>query len=103
MHAARAQPEEMPLANQQPGRLLLRERASQRTALLPGARAHRVSVGRSTAQQRGCVSDDTTAAALPSSVMNAWRFMGAPSSGLGSDITTPLRKGAVVHHSKNCA
>src|SRR5260221_11295765 len=73
MHAARAQPEEMPLANQQPGRLLLRERASQRTALLPGARAHRVSVGRSTAQQRGCVSDDTTAAALPSSVMNAWR------------------------------
>src|SRR5258708_6435806 len=70
MHAVRAQPEEMPLANQQPGRrrlLLLRERASQRTTLLPGARAHRVSVGRSTAQQRGCVSDDTTTAALPSS------------------------------------
>jgi hypothetical protein len=35
--------------------LLLRERASQRTALLPGARAHRVSVGRSAGHQRGCV------------------------------------------------
>jgi hypothetical protein len=59
MHAARAQPGEMSLADQQPGRrrlLLLRERASQRTALLPGARAHRVSVGRSATQQRGCVS-----------------------------------------------
>src|SRR6266478_2107041 len=70
MHAARAQPGEMPLAHQQPrrrGLLLLRERASQRTTLLPGARAHRVSVGRSTAQQRGCMSDDTTTAALPSS------------------------------------
>src|SRR6266404_2312577 len=77
MHAARAQPGEMPLANQQPrrrGLLLLRERASQRTILLPGARAHRVSVGRSTAQQRGCVSDDTTTAALPSSVMNSRLF-----------------------------
>src|SRR6516162_1631323 len=54
MHAARAQPGEMPLADQQPGRrglLLLRERASQRIALLPGARAHCVSVGRSAAQQ----------------------------------------------------
>jgi hypothetical protein len=29
--------------------------------------------------------------------------MGAPSSGLGPDITTPLRKNAAVHHSKNCA
>ena len=50
---------EMPLADQQPGRrglLLLRERASQRIALLPGARAHCISVGRSAAQQRGCVS-----------------------------------------------
>src|SRR6266567_6707681 len=59
MHAARAQPVEMPLADQQPGRrrlLLLRERASQRTALLPGARAHCISVGRSAAQQRGCVA-----------------------------------------------
>ena len=59
MHAARAQPGEMPLANQQPGRrglLLLRERTSQRIALLPGARAHCISVGRSAAQQRGCVS-----------------------------------------------
>jgi hypothetical protein len=73
MHVARAQPGEMPLADQQPGRrrlLLLRERASQRTALLPGARAHCVSVGRSAAQQRGCVSD-TTVAALPSSVMSS--------------------------------
>src|SRR6266403_2560853 len=55
MHAARAQPGEMPLADQQPGRrglLLLRERASQRIALLPGARAHCVSVGRSAAQQQ---------------------------------------------------
>ena len=59
MHAARAQPGEMPLADQQPGRpglLLLRERTSQRIALLPGARAHCISVGRSAAQQRGCVS-----------------------------------------------
>jgi hypothetical protein len=29
--------------------------------------------------------------------------MAAPSSGLGQDITTPLRKNAAVHHSKNCA
>src|SRR5215471_17516667 len=59
MHAARAQPGEMPLADQQPGRrelLLLRERASQRIALLPGARAHCISVGRSAAQQRGCMN-----------------------------------------------
>jgi hypothetical protein len=35
--------------------------------------------------------------------MNSRRFMGAPSSGLGPDITTPLRKNAAVHHSKNCA
>src|SRR5215510_358686 len=59
MHAARAQPGEMPLADQQPGRrglLLLRERTSQRIALLPGARAHCISVGRLAAQQRGCVS-----------------------------------------------
>jgi hypothetical protein len=49
--------------------LLLRERASQRTALLPGARAHCISVPRSAAQKRGRVSD-TTAAAPPSSVMN---------------------------------
>src|SRR5260221_11842885 len=72
MHAVRAQPDEMSVADQQPrrrGLLLLRERASQRTTLLPGARAHRVSVGRSTAQQRGCMSDDTTTAALPGSVM----------------------------------
>src|SRR6516164_8598238 len=57
MHAARAQPGEMPLADQQPGRrglLLLRERTSQRIALLRGARAHRISV--SAAQQSGCVS-----------------------------------------------
>jgi hypothetical protein len=26
-----------------------------------------------------------------------------PSSGLGPHITTPLRKNAAVHHSKNCA
>jgi GcrA cell cycle regulator len=80
MHAVRAQPEEVPLANQQPRRrlLLLWERASQRTTLLPGARAHRVSVGRSTAQQRRCVSDDTTAAAPPSSVMNVRRFIRSP-------------------------
>jgi hypothetical protein len=59
MHAARAQPGEMPLADQQPGRpglLLLRERTSQRIALLPGARAYRISVGRSAAQPGGCVS-----------------------------------------------
>src|SRR5262245_16266922 len=59
MPAARAQPGEMPLADQQPGRrglLLLRERTSQRIALLPGARAHCISVGRSAAQQPGCVS-----------------------------------------------
>src|SRR5262249_44739678 len=59
MHAARAQPGEMPLADQQPGRpglLLLRERTSQRIALLPGARAHRISLGRSAAQPGGCVS-----------------------------------------------
>src|SRR5262249_32429199 len=44
----------MPLADQQPGRqrlLLLRKRASQRIALLRGARAHCISVGRSAAQQ----------------------------------------------------
>jgi len=35
--------------------------------------------------------------------MNSRRFMGASSSGLGPDITTPLRKNAAVHHSKNCA
>jgi hypothetical protein len=35
--------------------------------------------------------------------MNSRRFMDAPSSGLGRDITTPLRKNAAVHHSKNCA
>jgi len=59
MHAARAQPGEMSLADQQPGRcrlLLLRERASQRTALLPGTRADRLSVSRSATQQRGCVN-----------------------------------------------
>src|SRR5262249_54264020 len=59
MYAARAQPGEMSLADQQPGRrglLLLRERTSQRIALLPGARAHCISIGRSAAQQRGCVS-----------------------------------------------
>jgi hypothetical protein len=28
---------------------------------------------------------------------------GRPSSGLGPHITTPLRKNAAVHHSKNCA
>jgi hypothetical protein len=58
MHPARAQPGEMPLADQQPGRpgLLLRERTSQRIALLPGARAHCISVGRSAAQPGGCVS-----------------------------------------------
>src|SRR5262245_2072795 len=28
---------------------------------------------------------------------------GHPSLGLGLDITTPLRKNAAVHHSKNCA
>src|SRR5260370_40475307 len=62
----------MALADQQPGGrrlLLLRERASQRTALLPGTRAHCISVPRSAAQKRGRVSD-TTAAAPPSSVMN---------------------------------
>jgi hypothetical protein len=42
-------------------------------------------------------------AAPPSSDMNARRLMVAPSSGLGPHITTPLRKGAAVHHSKNCA
>ena len=55
----------------------------------------------------GCYSALATsghaAAVLPSSVMNSRRFMGAPSSGLGRDITTPLRKNAAVHHSKNCA
>jgi hypothetical protein len=29
--------------------------------------------------------------------------MWGPSSGLGPDITTPLRKDAAVHLSKNCA
>src|SRR6516165_6873960 len=43
------------------------------------------------------------AAAPPRSAMNLRRFMGAPSSGLAPDITTPLRKNAAVHHSKNCA
>ncbi len=64
MHAARAQPGEMPLGDQQPGRprlLLLRERVSQRIALLPGARAHRLSVGRS-AVSRGCVNHRSRAA-----------------------------------------
>src|ERR1700730_17500363 len=85
MHAARAQPGEMPLADQQPGRrrlLLLRERASQRTALLPGTRAHRVPVGRSTVQQRGCVSDDCRAASS-----NIWS---RPSIFIGS-MATPRR------------
>src|SRR5262249_41892545 len=35
--------------------------------------------------------------------MNSRRLMRGPSSGLGPDITTPLRKDAAVHHSKNCA
>jgi GcrA cell cycle regulator len=55
-NAVRAQPDEMSMADQQPGRrglLLLRERASQRTTLLPGARTHCISA----APQRGCVSD----------------------------------------------
>ena len=34
--------------------------------------------------------------------MNSRRLMRGPSSGLGPDITTPLRKDAAVHHSKNC-
>jgi hypothetical protein len=66
MHAVRAQPDEMSMADQQPGRrglLLLRERATQRTALLPRARAHCISVGWSAAQQSGCVSDTTAARA----------------------------------------
>jgi hypothetical protein len=49
----------MSLANQQAGRrglLLLRERASQRTTLLLGARAHCISVDPSAAQQGGCIS-----------------------------------------------
>jgi hypothetical protein len=41
-------------------------------------------------------------AAPPSSDMKARHLMG-PSLGLGPDITMPLRKNAVVHHSKNCA
>src|SRR5262249_20670233 len=73
MHAARAQPGEMPLADQQPGRrglLLLRERASQRIALLPGARAHCVSVGRSAAQQppRDAMIHSITSSAATSNV-----------------------------------
>ena len=40
----------------------------------------------------------------PRSNMNARRLMGrAPSSDLRPHITTPLRKNAAVHHSKNCA
>jgi hypothetical protein len=35
--------------------------------------------------------------------MKSRRLMGAPSSGLGPHITTPMRKNAAVHHSKNCA
>jgi hypothetical protein len=42
------------------------------------------------------------AAAPPSSDINARRLMGRP-SGSGLHITTPLRKNAAVHHSKNCA
>jgi hypothetical protein len=40
------------------------------------------------------------AAAPPSSDINARRLMGRP-SGSGLHITTPLRKNAAVHHSKN--
>jgi hypothetical protein len=49
MHATRAQPGKVSVADQQPGRrglLLLRERTGQRAALLPGARAPRLSAGR---------------------------------------------------------
>jgi len=43
------------------------------------------------------------AAGVARSPQNSRRFMGAPSSGLVQDITTPARKKAAVHHSKNCA
>src|SRR5262249_31962447 len=78
MHAARAQPGKTPLADQQPGRrglLLLRERTSQRIALLPGARAHCISAGWSAAQQRGCVSLPTTAAAPARDAMHLRGFI----------------------------
>ena len=55
MHAARARPGEMPLADRQPGRRglpLLRERAGQGTALLPRPRAHRLSAGRAATRSR---------------------------------------------------
>jgi hypothetical protein len=35
--------------------------------------------------------------------MNARRLMGAHHLSLGPHITTPLRKNAAVHHSKDCA
>jgi hypothetical protein len=43
------------------------------------------------------------AAAPSSSDINAHRLMGAPPQALRPHITTPLRKNAAVHHSKNCA
>src|SRR4029077_3062791 len=61
MHAARAQPGEMPLADQQPGRpglLLLRERTSQRIALCTRA-SH---IGRSVGSAAARVREHTTAA-----------------------------------------
>ena len=76
MHATRAQPGEVSLADQQPGRRglpLLWERAGQRATLLPGG-TRASPIGRPASQQRGCVSDDTTAAP-PRSVMNSRRFI----------------------------
>ena len=94
---------EMPLADQQPGRpglLLLRERTSQRIALLPGARAHRISVGRSAAQPGGCVSIPPPAAP-PSSVMNSRRFIRLPparASSAGRYFEAERRSGLEVDH-----
>jgi hypothetical protein len=45
---------------------------SETTALLPGARAHCISIGRSAAQQRECMSIPPQLRGR-ASVMNAWR------------------------------
>ena len=68
--------------------LLLRERASQRVALLPGARAHCISVGRSAVQQRGCVSD-TTGAAPPRSSRGAHSITSSARASTVVGISSP--------------
>src|SRR5260370_12915387 len=73
--------------------LLLRERASQRTALLPGARAHCISVPRSAAQKRGRVSDTTAALAVTDLLLEratCWMDVNRPRTLTPVDIAASL-------------